>query len=307
MCIARSRYAYSEDAASKIGRAALLSLYYLCGGKTIRAGQFRSRQEAAARNGLIPHLMYYIHTHSGSTETDMNTDGSATGGAGGGSIGLGSSDTEMESLALRMFCALPYGGRAVRTSLWEARAHLFYIALLEHRSQLWRLQALEALALWLGDGNASHPKRTELERVVLLPKHVAKLVPLFKSTADENIGQILTPYVQLLSSSPSLARACSPIAPDVLLRLGRQDLEHSNQQASGGGGGGGGAAGVKVTIDLLKVLLLLLSGLRSPASFIEEHSLDFAMHDMYTRKRWGEKPIVGQVATQVLHAIERFR
>ena len=34
---------------------------------------------------------------------------------------------------------------------------------------------------------------------------------------------ILTPYVQLLSSSPALARACSPIAPDILSRLGNDD------------------------------------------------------------------------------------
>lgn len=34
---------------------------------------------------------------------------------------------------------------------------------------------------------------------------------------------ILTPYVQLLSSSPALARACSPIAPDILSRLENDD------------------------------------------------------------------------------------
>ena len=34
---------------------------------------------------------------------------------------------------------------------------------------------------------------------------------------------ILTPYVQLLSSSPALARACSPIAPDILSRLDNDD------------------------------------------------------------------------------------
>ena len=46
----RSRY--SEDAATKIGRAALLSLYYLCGGKAIRAEQFRQRRalQKYARN-----------------------------------------------------------------------------------------------------------------------------------------------------------------------------------------------------------------------------------------------------------------
>lgn len=84
-------------------------------------------------------------------------------------------------------------------------------------------------------------------------------------------------------------------------------------------------------IDLLKILQLLLIHLRSPASFIEvrgatsrprsetrlqsehegvcaqEHSLDFAMHEMYKRKRWEQKPVVGQVAMQVLHLIERFR
>jgi hypothetical protein len=40
---------------------------------------------------------------------------------------------------------------------------------------------------------------------------------------------------------------------------------------------------------------------------VQEHSLDFAMHDMYKRKRWEQKPVVGQVAMQVLHVIERFR
>jgi hypothetical protein len=99
--------------------------------------------------------------------------------------------------------------------------------------------------------------------------------------------------------------------------LERQDLKEPNYSHNNGSHGQQqqqqqqqqpvGQQQVKVTIDLLKVLLLLLSGLRSPASFIEEHSLDFAMHDMYKRKKWGEKPIVGQVATQVLHAIERFR
>ena len=40
---------------------------------------------------------------------------------------------------------------------------------------------------------------------------------------------------------------------------------------------------------------------------VQEHSLDFAMHDMYKRKQWEQKPVVGQVAMQVLHVIERFR
>jgi hypothetical protein len=190
-------FAYNEATASKIGRAALLSLYYLCGGKAGRAEQFRARQEKAAlasigssdnkagearkqkhssgsgglgENSLIKHLQFYIHAGGSANST----------GVGLRSIG------GMESLALHMFCALPFAGRTVRTRLWQESAHLFYIALLEHRHQHWRQQALEALALWLGDGNASHPKRTELERVVLQPKHVAKLVPLFKTTSVEN-------------------------------------------------------------------------------------------------------------------------
>lgn len=193
-------FAYNEATASKIGRAALLSLYYLCGGKAGRAEQFRARQEKAAlasigssdnkagearkqkhssgsggsgglgENSLIKHLQFYIHAGGSANST----------GVGLRSIG------GMESLALHMFCALPFAGRTVRTRLWQESAHLFYIALLEHRHQHWRQQALEALALWLGDGNASHPKRTELERVVLQPKHVAKLVPLFKTTSIEN-------------------------------------------------------------------------------------------------------------------------
>ena len=325
-------YAYSEDAhATAISRAALLSLYYLCGGHAIRAEQFRARQEKAALatttttttskrsggsggnsgdssggsgngsgsgsdaggggssgggggNSLIKHLQFYIHA----------------GGGGGGSASSAAVVGGMESLALHMFCALPYAGRRVRSRLWQEQGHLFYIALLEHRDHIWRQQALEALALWLADGNATNPKRTELERVVLQPKHVAKLVPLFKTAPapDEDeegcfVG-LLTPYVQLLSSSPSLARACSPIAPDVLARLG-----HGNDEED--------VFGVKVVIELLKILELLLRNLRSPASFIEEHSLDFAMHDMYKRKHWDKKPIVGQVAMQVLHVIERFR
>ena len=192
-------FAYNKATATKIGRAALLSLYYLCGGKACRADQFRARQEKAALasigssdgkganehgqrrigkgrrtggsgdNSLIKHLQFYIHA-GGSPSAS-----SATVGLGG-----------MESLALHMFCAMPFAGRTVRTRLWQESAHLFYIALLEHRHQHWRQQALEALALWLGDGTASHPKRTELERVILQPKHVAKLVPLFKTTSVEN-------------------------------------------------------------------------------------------------------------------------
>ena len=41
-------FAYNDATATKIGRAALLSLYYLCGGKACRAEQFRARQEKAA-------------------------------------------------------------------------------------------------------------------------------------------------------------------------------------------------------------------------------------------------------------------
>lgn len=189
-------FAYKDATAAKIGRAALLSLYYLCGGKAGRAEQFRARQEKAALasinssgskngdgsrkrsgkgggsggtggNSLIKHLQYYIYAGG-----SANSAASGTGG--------------MESLALHMFCALPFAGRTVRTRLWQESAHLFYIALLEHRHQHWRQQALEALALWLGDGNATHPKRSELERVILQPKHVAKLVPLFKTTSVES-------------------------------------------------------------------------------------------------------------------------
>ena len=256
-----SIYAFSEADAAKIRRAALLSLYYLCGGKAIRQQQFQRRQEVAASSGLIKHLQHYIHTHS-----------------------------DMEHLALHMFCALPYAGQRVRTRLWQEQAHLFYIALLEHREQYWRLQALEALALWLADGQASAPKRSELERVMLQPKHVAKLVPLFRTAPDEAMVAMLPPYMQLLKSSKLLARACSPLAPDVLARLGNDQV-----------------FGVNTTIDLLRVLHMLLNELRTPATFIEEHSLDGALWSLFKRKQWDQKPIVGNVATEVLDTIEKYR
>ena len=92
----------------------------------------------------------------------------------------------MENIALPLFCALPYAGQRVRSQLWHAMGHLFYLELLkvfcyasgngaavgdhcytvfaQHEQQLWRLQALEALAIWLSDRNAVMPKPTALER-----------------------------------------------------------------------------------------------------------------------------------------------
>ena len=53
-------------------------------------GVFAKRQERAANAGLIQHLQHFIYSHS-----------------------------KMEQLALQMFCALPYAGKAVRSQLWK--------------------------------------------------------------------------------------------------------------------------------------------------------------------------------------------
>ena len=119
--------------------------------------QFRARQEMAVAQGLISCLQWHINSHS-----------------------------EMEDIALQMFCALPYVGQRVRSQLWHATGHLFYLELLkvhsreklldvtvllfnllilyQHKQQRWRLYALEALALWMSDGSAVAPTRTTLER-----------------------------------------------------------------------------------------------------------------------------------------------
>jgi serine/threonine protein kinase len=208
--------AYSEGDVRKVHAAALLSLFYLCGGKAVRLMSFR-QLELAAIEGLIPYLQYYIHTHS-----------------------------ELQDIALQMFCSMPYAGARVRGQLWKAMGHLFYLELLKHSQANWRLRALEALVHWLSHTNAITPTRDKLERVLLEPKNVAKLVHVFSEASDEALVEILVPYVGLLSGSEKLARACFGIAPAVLARLNTDSLD------------------VKTVIELLKLLLKLLENHRSP-------------------------------------------
>jgi len=170
---------FLDSAHADIQNQVLTSMYYLC---TIKA----SRQEQAARAGIVPHLQRFIRANH-----------------------------PLRQFALPIVMQLAKTSKRTRLELKKYNGVAFFLELLD--DAYWKSHALEALAVWLQDDAA------RVEFVLVSSANVYRLVNAYKSTrASMQFEKILAPLEKLVQGSRSLNRALgrsTSFVEELLLRL----------------------------------------------------------------------------------------
>ena len=124
----------------------------------------KRRQEQAAENGIIPHLVHYIMSGS-----------------------------PLKEYALPLLFDMAH---ASPTSREQLRAHGgldVYLSLLE--DDIWSVTALDSIALCLAHDN----DKKKVEQAMLRKDAVQKLVNFFKSCPEQHFVQILEPLLKIVT------------------------------------------------------------------------------------------------------------
>ena len=220
----------------------------------------------------------------------------------------------------------------MRRHLWSADALVFYLSVLhKHQLRHWRLAALDAVVVWVGDDSAAAaPKKAEVEAVLLEPRNVVRFVQMFNAPAN----------------AFAAAAAAAAAAAEADVEQGGGEGEHAAAMAAAADGGGGGSASsagalltelagpwvallgscegfaracaaaapavlrclaaadleAKLAIDLLRVLQLVHKQQRSPWQFASEHQLIPRVQDVCVRM--AKRPMVAKMASETLRQIE---
>ena len=140
---------------------ALNALYNLC-----RLDQ--DRQNTAARDGVVPHLMYVIESQS-----------------------------PLRQFALPVMCDLAHVRRA-RAELWKHRAVEFYLDLLSDK--YWTANALDSLSVWLMD------ETDRVEKIIAAPAQINKIVIAFGSAEFTTFANMMDPLLHIVEASEKVRR-----------------------------------------------------------------------------------------------------
>lgn len=221
----------------------LLILYYLC---TIKA----SRQEQASRSGLIPHLQRAIKENN-----------------------------PFKQFALAIFFQLAKTSRRTRTELKKYNGVSFLLDLL--MDQYWCTNALDSLALWLGDD----PRRVEF--ILSSQASIGKLVYLVRETTEATqFDRILPPFLQIVMLSPTINSALSRAPSFVQLLLTRLQL-HADSNS--------------IRISILKILTSLYENDKNPKEFVARHNLVPILSNL---AKDSSARIIAQLASRLLQQIQ---
>eukprot|EP01006_Ploeotia_vitrea_P036616 TRINITY_DN66042_c10_g1_i2.p2 TRINITY_DN66042_c10_g1~~TRINITY_DN66042_c10_g1_i2.p2 ORF type:complete len:533 (+),score=325.32 TRINITY_DN66042_c10_g1_i2:48-1646(+) len=178
---------YLSSPHADISNQTLLAMYYLT---TIKA----SRQEQAARSGIIPHLQRFIRENH-----------------------------PLKQFAFPLIFQLAKTSKRTRMELKKYNGVDFFLNLLDE--SYWRTHALEALALWLNDD----PRRVEF--ILVRKTNVSKLVSVLRRTTKSvQFEKILVPFVKILTMSNSVNQALGSsheFIDEIIRRLEKH--EDSNQ------------------------------------------------------------------------------
>ncbi|KAG9453114.1 hypothetical protein H6P81_006018 [Aristolochia fimbriata] len=172
-----------EPLISQIHNEVLKTLFNLC---KIN----KRRQEQAAENGIIPHLMHFIM-----------------------------SDSPLKLCALPLLCDMAHASRNSREQL---RAHSgldVYLSLLD--DEVWSVTALDSLAVCLAHDN-DHKK---VEQTLLKKEAVQKLVKFFQCCPEQYFVNILEPFLKIITKSSRINQtlAVNGLTPLLVARLDHQD------------------------------------------------------------------------------------
>ncbi|EGG21702.1 putative protein serine/threonine kinase [Cavenderia fasciculata] len=124
------------------------------------------RQYLAAAAGIIPHLLFFITTHS-----------------------------PLNQFALPIICDLAHSKKA-RAELWNHNGVEFYINLLQER--YWQVNALDSLAVWMAD------ETSRVEAIMSTKDNISKLTAAFASAESQSFVGVLDPILKIVSISKSV-------------------------------------------------------------------------------------------------------
>ncbi|KAL0420651.1 UNVERIFIED_CONTAM: MAP3K epsilon protein kinase [Sesamum latifolium] len=150
----------------------------------------KKRQELAAENGIIPHLMHFIIT-----------------------------DSPLKQYALPLLCDM---AQASRNSREQLRAHGgldVYLSLLE--DEVWSVTALDSLAVCLAHDNESR----KVEQALLKKEAVQNLVKFFQCCTEQQFLHILEPFLKIITKSSRIntTLAVNGLTPLLISRLDHPD------------------------------------------------------------------------------------
>ncbi|KAI3698359.1 hypothetical protein L2E82_41850 [Cichorium intybus] len=150
----------------------------------------KRRQEQAAENGIIPHLMRFIM-----------------------------SDSPLRQYALPLLCDMAHASRNSREQLRAHGGMDVYLSLLE--DQLWSVTALDSIAVCLAHDNDNK----KVEQALLRKDAIQKLVKFFQCCPEQFFLHILEPFLKIITKSYRIntTLAVNGLTPLLISRLDHQD------------------------------------------------------------------------------------
>ncbi|KAK7404350.1 hypothetical protein VNO78_05179 [Psophocarpus tetragonolobus] len=150
----------------------------------------KRRQEQAAENGIIPHLMQFI-----------------------------TSNSPLKQYALPLLCDMAHASRNSREQLRAHGGLDVYLNLLE--DELWSVTALDSIAVCLAHDNDNR----KVEQALLKKDAVQKLVKFFQCCPEQHFVHILEPFLKIITKSARIntTLAVNGLTPLLIARLDHQD------------------------------------------------------------------------------------
>ncbi|KAG8365759.1 hypothetical protein BUALT_Bualt17G0005300 [Buddleja alternifolia] len=124
----------------------------------------KRRQEQAAENGIIPHLMQFIML-----------------------------DSPLKQYALPLLCDMAHASRNSREQLRAHGGLDVYLSLLE--DEFWSVTALDSIAVCLAHDN----ENKKVEQALLKKEAVQKLVKFFQCCTEQHFLHILEPFLKIIT------------------------------------------------------------------------------------------------------------
>ncbi|KAL9664752.1 hypothetical protein QQ045_020159 [Rhodiola kirilowii] len=150
----------------------------------------KRRQEQAAENGIIPHLMHIII-----------------------------SDSPLKQYALPLLCDMAHASRNSREQLRAHGGLDVYLSLLD--DEYWSVTALDSIAVCLAHDNDNR----KVEQALLKKEAVQKLVKFFQCCPEQHFVHILEPFLKIITKSSRIntTLAVNGLTPLLIARLDHQD------------------------------------------------------------------------------------
>ncbi|KAK2635752.1 hypothetical protein Ddye_030544 [Dipteronia dyeriana] len=150
----------------------------------------KRRQEQAAENGIIPHLLQFIMSGS-----------------------------PLKQYALPLLCDMAHASRNSREQLRAHGGLDVYLNLLE--DEVWCVTALDSIAVCLAHDNDNR----KVEQALLKKDAVQKLVKFFQSCPEPHFVHILEPFLKIITKSSRIntTLAVNGLTPLLIARLDHRD------------------------------------------------------------------------------------